>query len=101
MNRAPDPAGLFSAFIVPSWLSKSCRTIASPRPVPFSLVVKKGSKITGNIESLIPGPLSSTVMTVFSLDSAISSSAEIVITPSLSPRAFLALLVRLITTCLI
>lgn len=40
-----------STCTVPSWLSTSCRTMANPSPVPFSLVVKNGSKMLSRIVS--------------------------------------------------
>ena len=43
--------------------------IESPRPVPPLRVVKKGSKILGNLSSGIPDPLSTTLtLTIFSVN---------------------------------
>ena len=44
--------------MVPPWATIMRRAIASPRPVPFVLVVKKGLKAKRRDSSFSPGPLS-------------------------------------------
>jgi hypothetical protein len=43
VKTAPGPSARFAAWISPRWASAISRAIASPRPVPPGLVVKKGS----------------------------------------------------------
>jgi len=44
VKQAPSP-GLLCSSTVPPWFSITEKTLASPRPVPWGLVVKNGSKI--------------------------------------------------------
>src|SRR5207245_1423113 len=53
-NLAP-PFSWLDAEIVPSWASMIRWTIASPRPVPVSLVVKNGLKMRSSTCGAIPG----------------------------------------------
>ena len=57
----PRP-GAVSMAMVPLCSSITCRTMASPRPVPLprSLVVKKGSKMWGSTSGEMPEPVSET-----------------------------------------
>src|ERR1041384_565326 len=56
---APPP-GLGWTAIAPPWSSTTRRTIARPRPVPWVLPVKNGSKILSRSSSATPGPRSAT-----------------------------------------
>src|SRR4029077_11642856 len=62
-NRVPASAALFTS-IRPSWASTIFRTMASPRPVPVTFVVKKGLKILSATSAVMPGPSSVTSITM-------------------------------------
>src|SRR6185503_19356505 len=62
VKRAPFPSS-DSTQTPPPYISALCRTIDSPRPVPFSLVEKYGSNTFWCLSRGIPGPLSVTVTT--------------------------------------
>ena len=53
VTRAPA-SGALSRVSVALWLSTMLRTMARPRPVPASLVVKKGSRMRSGFPGRIP-----------------------------------------------
>ena len=64
-TRKP-PEGRFAAAIEPPCSSTIFLAIASPRPVPPLRAEKYGSKRRGRISGATPGPLSSTMTSIFS-----------------------------------
>ena len=89
----PVPAAL-SAWIEPPCFWTMLNTIARPRPVPLSFVVKNGSKIFSRVSRDMPVPVSETRI----LTAASSSSARTVSSP-VPAMASQALAKRLRKTC--
>src|ERR1051326_1860936 len=101
-NAVPLPGSVVKRK-APPCLSMIFAEIGRPSPVPSSLVLKKGSKSRCCTSGGIPGPLSSTSMTMTSalrpFSSDVSLRARKVIFPSCSMLSA-AFCTRLISTCL-
>src|SRR4029453_10931717 len=96
-NSVPRPGSLTTS-IVPACASTIFLEIAMPRPVPFSLVVKKGLKMRASLSGPMPAPLSRTPTTALLPPFSISSSMRRFSgTPS---KASIALSRTLANTCL-
>src|SRR6185295_1379204 len=102
-TRAP-PSGRLSASIRPPCSSTIFFTMASPRPVPFGLLVTYGSNTRASSSRWKPGPLSHTVTTAYSASTSLPRSSLVetsslgLATPSSASSAFVTRLLRICRT---